>query len=161
MLRDPVDRAASQWKQRTREGREPRSLLEVAQEESQLGEEHLLQKAQEGIGPYARLILVHGHYAEQLERWFRHFDPSRFMVLDSKQFFAEPASTVDSVHEFLGLESVPLADPRPRNVGDGRVVNDAALEALTDYYEPLNARLFDLLGKEFDWRRGRSALPAS
>ena len=155
LLRDPVDRAVSQWKQRTAEGREARSLATVLAEEGDLGGHGSPLGPGFDVEAHRRRILVHGHYAEALERWFAAFGADQVLVVHADDLFEHPQMTMDRVFAFAGLEPVPVGDPSARNVGDDRTVDEPTLDALGAHYRPHNERLFALLGTRFDWRGTR------
>ena len=51
-------------------------------------------------------ILSMGHYAEHLERWFRHFPPERFQILIYEEDLSESArqNTLARVFEHIGVD---------------------------------------------------------
>jgi hypothetical protein len=151
VLRDPVERTVSHWKHRHRDGRESRTLERVIAEESGLTDDDAVALSADGIAAYQRLILAHGHYAAQLSRWHGVFPRQSFLILESGAFFASPQSTMDDVFAFLGLESIHISDTRPRNAGDARQADPSSIQALTDYFSPLNEQLFTTVGRRFDW----------
>ncbi|CAM9259583.1 unnamed protein product, partial [Laminaria digitata] len=46
--------------------------------------------------------LYRGLYADQLERWFRVFDRSQIMVIDSSEMFADFIGVLAAVVDFAG-----------------------------------------------------------
>lgn len=49
--------------------------------------------------------LTRGRYAEQLERWFDHFDQSQVLILRSEDMFNDPPEIYASILEFLDLRA--------------------------------------------------------
>ncbi|CAM9434471.1 unnamed protein product [Laminaria digitata] len=114
--------------------------------------------------------LFRGLYADQLERWFRVFDPSQIMVIDSSQMFKDFTGIVAAVAEFAGLPEHNFKyDPSHEFKGGcpkrnhrhgpdyfaqgGRyetMVEEA--ELFREWYRPHNERLYKLLGRELTWR---------
>lgn len=151
LLRDPVDRAVSQWKQRHTEQRDERTLAEVVAEERGLSDDEADDPA---FDPEAhrRRILVHGHYAIHLRTWFGRFGRNRVLVRDAADLFAAPQATMAEIFSFLDVEPITVRDTSPRNAGVGHEPDDAAVHALREYYRPHNEQLFALLGERFPWQ---------
>jgi len=84
ILRDPVERAYSQWKYRVQKRAECRSFEEFMHVEEEPVEL--------------------GLYAKQLKRFFSFFEPRNFLILIFERSINEPTSTLLSVGEFLGID---------------------------------------------------------
>jgi hypothetical protein len=100
LLRDPVDRAYSNWMHLWSDGLEPESdfLHAVGLEES---------RRRRGWAPFWAYRDL-GRYGEQLEHLYRFFDPAQVLVLRYRALVDAPDETVSSVLDFLG---VPSAEP--------------------------------------------------
>jgi Sulfotransferase family len=106
MLRDPVDRAYSQYWNDVREGIERRSFLDALLEE---------QRSGPGAWGVSSLHIDCGRYADQVERYLDQFG-ARVHVLFFEDFVRQEASTIADVHSFLGVRSpTPGAAPRRMN----------------------------------------------
>jgi hypothetical protein len=150
MLRDPVDRAVSQWG------------FSVAAGVEDLPLEEALDPAAEGrawdtdaisVSPYE--YLRRGRYAEDLPRWLDAF--ARVHVLVLEDLVAEPERH-DRLLADLGLDPVTGAAFHPEerhNAGEGDAVLDAATRArLAAWFADANADLAELLGRPLDrWTR--------
>jgi len=75
------------------------------------------------------------------------------LILNSEEFFRETESTLRRVAEFIGIEpSFRIKNLKPLNVGKNRTdVEPQIRDELSQYFQPLNEQLFDLLGERFDW----------
>ena len=115
-LRNPVDRAWSQWWLLYTRGIEDLPFEDaiaanLARLES--GEpldelkwaEHVAIRSQ-GIGQVYRLYLDHGYYAQNLARYFEHFDRDAMFVIFTDELKEEPEKTVRSLYRFVGARSV-------------------------------------------------------
>lgn len=125
VLRDPVDRAHSNWSHLRSAGLEPVGDFPRA---CMLGE----ARAQEGWGPFWRYLQI-GRYGEQLEHLFTQFPREQVLVLLYRDLREEPTKTLDRVCEFLGVEA-GLVDEVPAenvtaHVSDG-LVNTALHRAV-------------------------------
>jgi hypothetical protein len=97
ILRDPVDRAYSQYWHHRREGREEREFLDAV-EDPELD------------------YLGRGRYLEQLERICEHFPREQLLVLLFDDLDAQPQETFVDVCRFLGVDETVI----PANVGEAR-----------------------------------------
>ena len=141
LLRNPVDRAYSDYQQVTRKGRETRTFEEAMDYEN--------------LDDAPRKFLSKSIYVDQLLRWSEFFDRQQMLVLKSEDFFEDPAGTLKPVLSFLDL---PEWKPKvwdlhyKRNKGDYEGGMDPATRRrLEEYFEPHNRRLYDFLGQDFGW----------
>jgi hypothetical protein len=157
LLRDPVERTLSAYQHQVRKGREPLSLVEALDREGEridaettrlLAEPMYNSEAHRNYSYLAR-----GHYAEQLSAWFSVFPRERFLVLHSQDFFDDTTRVFLQVQEFLGLACWHPAEYRRFNAAEYEALDPAVRQRLVDYFAPHNARLYDLLGRDFGWPR--------
>jgi hypothetical protein len=158
MLRDPAARAFSQHRHNCRLGNEPLSFGKAiaAEPERLRGEYERIQRDPDYQAiPLRRFGYVErGLYARQLERWFARFD--RVLVVSSEDFMRDPRPVFSSVLDFLGLDqwapdafaNYSYRDPatRPGAEMPGDVRNELEI-----VFRAPNARLRDLLDRDFDW----------
>ncbi len=144
LLRNPVDRAYSDYQQRLRKGREHRTFEEAIGFEG-------ARKAQTPSSNY----LSRGIYVDKLLRWSEFFGDEQMLVLKSEDFFERPVETLKIVLDFLGLpEWEPGVWKRRQKCRAGRYkqkMDPATRRRLEDYFEPHNRRLYDYLGVDFGW----------
>lgn len=157
LLRNPIDRAHSHYHHEVRMGAEPLPSFEEAldaEEERTAGETERLLADPGYHSPAHRhfTYLARGRYAEQLERWLRHFPAEQLLVLSSEELFRDPGAVLARLHAFLGL---PAPDGAPRLPHEHRASYPAlrpeTRERLRAYFRPHNERLFALLGRRLDW----------
>lgn len=158
LLRDPVERAISQYFHHTLRGNEDLPLMEALEKEEERIGQYL-----DNIGPKTSFDPAHplnvysyksrGHYAEQLERYFKYFSRDRIMIIKSENFFADPSAVMKDSFAFLGINpAFKIQSEEPRNVGPNKEdVPQEVYEYLRAYYRPHNERLKTLLGDEFSW----------
>ena len=102
LLRDPVDRAYSNWMHLWSDGLEPESdFLRAVDLED--------RRREAGWAPFWRYRGL-GRYGEQLENLYRHVPRSQVLTLRYRTLVEEPHRSVQRVLEFLGA---PAAEPRP------------------------------------------------
>jgi hypothetical protein len=151
LLRDPVRRAYSHyWHERDKK-RESLSFEEaIAAEPARLGDDE--QRLARGELRQSRAhqhfsYLARGRYAEQLERWWRHYPRERLLVLRFEELARDPLAVLDRTLEFLGLSSIQNVRLEARNARKYPPMDPATEERLRDYFAPHEARLQALLAQ--------------
>lgn len=149
LLRNPVDRAYSQYHLSQEFGWEPLSFEEAIDREPLRIEADGFDYY--GINRRRFSYLARGHYAEQLERWKNEFPQEQMQILQAEEFYANPLGTLADVVEFLGLPAWrPTQVPKIRKLTSSRIEPETR-ERLAAYFQPHNDRLFDMIGTEYDW----------
>lgn len=157
ILRDPVDRAVSNYHHTAQRGREQREMRDAfAADEQLLGtavDPEAFDDRDSDVNRHA--YLRKGLYVEHLERWFEHYDRTHVLAIEQRQLTRAGGVGYRRVLDFLELE--PRDPPSwERNTGSYETAVDPDLGArLATIFEPYNQRLFALLGVEWDWKRPR------
>ncbi|MER6593660.1 sulfotransferase domain-containing protein [Micromonospora purpureochromogenes] len=155
LLRDPVERAYSHWKERRTEGKEPLDFAEALarEEERTAGERERLiadptyfSEAYDWYTYRAR-----GRYLEHLEPWLARFDPAQLLILPSEKLYAEPAASYAQVLAFLGLPPHQLKAYEAHNHRRSGAMDPDVRADLSDYFAPHNEALSERLRMRFDW----------
>jgi O-antigen/teichoic acid export membrane protein len=146
LLRDPVERAWSHWRERTRRGAESLSFEDaLAAEEERLAT--LPTSARANVAYRAQ-----GCYDDHLPAWQRAFG-ARLLIVFAEDLYADPEATFGRVLTFLGLEPMHLARYEAWNrQPTDRPLDPATRDRLRAFYEPHDLRLEALLGRELPWR---------
>jgi hypothetical protein len=168
LLRNPVDRAYSDYQMVVRKGRETRTFEEVigvnkrrpgkGGETSDRGDGLSLDGARSKY-------LAKSVYVDQLLRWAEFFPREQMLVLKSEDFFESPVESLKPVLAFLGLPDWEPEIPEFRGEGDkdeyerikrNKGTYEEGMDPLTrrrleEYFEPHNRRLYDFLGTDFGW----------
>jgi hypothetical protein len=152
LLRNPVDRAYSDYQMVARKGREHLTFEEAigaAEELPGKGEAHT------DLGDARHGYLSRGIYVDRLLRWTEYFPKEQMLVLKSEDLFESPQDTLKVVLEFLGLperELKVLGLENKRNAGEYEGgMNPSTRKRLEEYFAPHNKRLYDFLGTDFGW----------
>lgn len=156
-LRNPVERAYSQFQMSRREGEEPlESFIEAVEAEAaRLAPELARTKVDRRynswpIGCWS--YLLRSRYAEQLARWFEFFGREQFHVLTLEDLASDQQQAMDRVHEFLGLPGYRYADLKPLHTASYDAIPAEARAKLSEYFRPHNERLYELLGVNLGWQ---------
>lgn len=110
VVRDPIDRAYSNWMHLWSDGLEPEADFETAF--------HLQdQRVAAGHAPFWRYRDL-GLYGEQLRDLFELVDPARVLVVRYRDIVDRPVETVDRTCRFLGIsegrvDQIPRDNSRP------------------------------------------------
>jgi len=168
LLRNPVDRAYSDYQQGVRKGRETRSFEEAVglKKARSVGREEETPEAEvrpalEDNSEYISRSI----YVDQLQYWSKFFDKKQLLVLKSEEFFERPKETLKVVLAFLDLPEWEPQGLEPRDepnkekyertkVNKGRYeqeMDPATRSRLEEYFEAHNRRLYDYLGVDFAW----------
>lgn len=150
VLRDPVQRAISNWRFSTDNGFETRPL-ETALREN-LAQSREWDPTTSSVSPYA--YLERGRYAEQLEAWTAQF-PRTTQVLFLDELLVDDA-VLDRLWDGLDLDR-PDVSVRPEEaVNQSRTdppeLSDDLLGTLREYFEASDRALSALLGRALPWR---------
>ena len=109
VVRDPVERAYSNWTHLWADGLEPESdFLRACRLEP--------ARVAAGWAPFWRYTEL-GRYGEQLEDLYAHFPREQVLVLRYRDMVDEPARSLDAVCAFLGVRQGLVAVIPPSNVG--------------------------------------------
>ena len=167
VLRDPVDRAYSQFQMSRREGVEELESFEaaIASEEERLRPELARLAADPrynswGYGCWS--YLARSRYAEQIERWLKHFPREQLLVVKAEDLFVTPERTLEQVFSFLELPAHRSERTARLNSGDDYDgVPPAVRATLSEYFRPHNERLYELVGVDFGWDREPAAFASA
>ncbi|MGL5080084.1 MAG: tetratricopeptide repeat protein [Microcoleaceae cyanobacterium] len=152
LLRNPVDRAVSQYYHWVRLGWE-QTALEAAMdaEIEMLG---LYPKSAVDDDNYWNLsskYLWRGIYVVFLKQWRAVFPKEQFLILKSDDFYSKPQVVLKQVFEFLGLPDYDLSEYPQYNQGFYQSMPDSVRNQLTTYFKSHNQDLEDFLGLNLNW----------
>jgi hypothetical protein len=157
VLRDPVERAFSHYKERRTNHTEPLSFEDaIAAEPARLEGEEARMMADPRYVSFAHRhasYVDQGRYAPMLRRWFDAFGRDRVLVAPSEEMYEDPQPFVDGVVERLGLPSRPLEHPEPYNAEPDRGFDPVLRAWLTEQLAPDIAEVEELLGRPMPWAR--------
>lgn len=152
ILRDPVDRAYSHYRERVRHGAEPLSFEAAldAEEERLRGEEDRIRR-DDGYVSFAHEHLSYveqGRYAGMIERWLESYPRERCLFLLNEDLDGDPSGQLRRLVEFLGLPvRVPPALDR-YNYHPGEPMDRSTRGRLVETFAEDNRRLGALLGMD-------------
>ncbi|MCK4816957.1 sulfotransferase domain-containing protein, partial [bacterium] len=157
LLRNPIDRAYSQYHHNVRQGREPLSFedaIAIEHERLQGKKEKMLEDQHYYSFSHKHCsYLSRGIYVEQLETWLSLFPKSQILIISSEDFYTNTPTIFKQILEFLNLPQWEPMLYRRYNPNKYSKMNAATRRYLVGYFRPKNEKLYQLLGVCFDWDR--------
>ncbi|MDJ0555728.1 MAG: tetratricopeptide repeat protein [Microcoleaceae cyanobacterium MO_207.B10] len=148
LLRNPIDRAVSQYHQWLRLNWENRTFEEVIKSDLEK-----LTISPKSINYWRQELnyLARGVYVEFFQEWMGLFPREQFLVLKSEDFYANPEASMQQVLKFLDLPEYQLSEYKNYNTGNYSPIDKSMRKNLKDYFQVHNHRLEEYLGMKFDW----------
>jgi hypothetical protein len=148
ILRNPIERAFSQWNMQRQRGSEPLEFLDAVQAEPS----RIAQAAPQQLRKFS--YVDRGRYGEQLERAFHLFPRQQLLLIKYEEFRARQKETVEKVFQFLNvpqLRRFKLIEAH--NIAYERQMRGEERAAVFDILHNDIARVETLLGWNCsDWR---------
>ena len=98
-----------------------------------------------------RSYLSKGFYAKQLEIWKKKILDDEIHILTTEDMKERPEEELSKIFKFLGIPKYKIPEPQERKMYDYDKMNSSIREELIEYYKPHNKKLFDLIGRKFEW----------
>jgi len=160
LLRDPIERAFAHWRwdQKLTAGlrQDPLWRRFPDFDEAVRLELESMRSHGGGLTPFSGVgsggYLQHSIYLPFIKNIFRFYDREKALLINSRDFFADPTGTARTAYRFLGL---PEYEPIPmpvKNAGPPGTMSEATRELLIDFFRPLNQELYEYLGRDFGWQ---------
>ncbi len=152
ILRDPVDRAISQYHQRVRLGQERRSLEAAISSELNILKtvDDPLKVADEYWQNESGYLWVSLYY-HYLQQWMTLYSPEQFLVLSLNELNQMPEMTMNRVYNFLEISEQKLQNYPKYNSGSYPNTEIQTRSLLSQFFAPHNQNLEDFLGVKFNW----------
>lgn len=113
VLRHPVERAFSHYRERVKQGVETLATFEAAldAEAGRIDGEVERMERDPSYVSWEHLNFAYcdqSRYAASLERWFAHWPREQMLILRSEDLYADPAAVLDQTRAFLGLPGLAV-----------------------------------------------------
>ena len=157
LLRDPVERALSQYFHARRHGFEPLELAEaLAAEPARLrgSEPRLREPGSTDFSHQKHSYVSRSRYEQQLERYAALFGAEQLLILRSEDLFSNTDACWERIQAFLSLDVIPLPEPLQRaNAGRGEAeaVPEAIRAAMRQELAPTAAAMRQGYGIDWGW----------
>ena len=152
LLRNPVDRAYSNYHLGVRSGTENLSFEDAIKLEIKRLEE-INEESKSSIEKYAirRSYLAKGFYADQLKIWFEIFNSNQLLIISTEDLKSNPQKVINKIYNFLEIPDNHKLIPEKQKKAVYPEMKKETREFLIDFYKKNNTELFNLIGQKFDW----------
>ena len=154
LLRDPVERAFSHYKERSNHT-EDLSFAEAlaAEDERTAGEEErmLADPSVISLAHRHQTYVAQSRYAPMLERWFGAYGRDRVLVTAAEDFYADPQAFCDEITTKVGLPRHDLGTPEPFNSEPSADMDPQVRAQLRAELDDDIAAVEALLGRPMPW----------
>ncbi len=159
LLRNPVERAFSNYRMNLRQHRETLDFEQAINHEVQvikrIEEKILIDKRYEDFGYFSyrsRSYCARGMYIYHIKYWMQFFPKEQFLIIKSEDLFAQPDIILKQVHQFLGIPHYPLNEyPECNSHLIAMPIDKKIKDQLADFFRPYNEELEKFLGRKFNW----------
>lgn len=154
VLRNPIDRAFSHWKERRRHTEDLEFADALAAEAERTEGEHERIRSDASYVSFAhrhQTYVAQSEYGPMLERWSASFPRDQLLVWTAEEFYADPQSVVDAITSRLGLPQRELKDPTPRNAAPSKGLDPAIRAELATRLQPTIEAVDTFLGRPTGW----------
>lgn len=160
LIRNPIDRAFSSYHKRLQKGFENLSFekaidaeLDLIKNDDNLSNTDDLAFFDLINEEKPRTYLRRNMYSPKIEKWFQTFgNPDQFLILETKELKKHPQETYDKAFKYLGLKKFKIENLAIFNVQSNKQqMLGSTRKMLQDFFKPYNERLYEFLGKRFEW----------
>ena len=148
ILRNPIERAYSNYHLAVRMGDEKRTFDQTIDDEIQKIGKYDEIKMDDFI---SQSYLGRGFYAKQLEIWLKYFPASVIKVLESNRFANNTKEVMNEIFEFLDLPDHDITNLEKKNVAEYPPMRIETRQKLCDFFSEYNEKLYDMLKVRYDW----------
>jgi len=99
-------------------------------------------------------ILSHGFYYDQIQKYLSLFNKKQILILENSEMRTNTIKCLKKIEAFLDISCCDWESESLTPVFEGEYsaqVDLSATRYLRDYYRSSNERLFNYLGKRYDW----------
>ena len=153
ILRNPVDRAYSQYHLSVRQTAERRSFEDVVEENmnrlNKESHEHYGRKPKFSVEEDNHL--KKGLYALQLRYWLKIFPRENILIVSAEEFESNQQIIYNKIFEFLNISKFEVKNTKKMEKGNYPPMKSETRNLLLDYFRSHNHELFELINIKFDW----------
>ena len=147
VLRNPVDRAYSNFHLSIRESGITEPFEKIVEDEKKIIKNINKDNDEEYYKFVHDSMLARGFYAEQLERWYKIFPKEQILIIKSEELATETNKVMNEIFQFLGLKEYNITHVIKKNKADYVPMNKEIRKELIEYFKPYNEKLYSLINK--------------
>lgn len=154
IMRDPIDRAISDYYMKFRNGLESRSIEEAIISEI----EFLKKESVNFLDPGSRFFNKHKGYVRNglyfyfLKTYMNLFEPQRITFVTSEKLLNSPRKTMKNIFEFLGIEDYQGHYSVINKGGYSNNTNQLVINELSNFFTVHNQLLEDSINIKLAWK---------
>ena len=103
------------------------------------------------VNTFYESLLARGLYAKQLEYWFKKIPKENICIISSEDLQVNTDNILSEIFEFLNIPKQKIQDTTRQNNIEYPKMDVSTRKILNDFFKPYNEKLFELLGKRFNW----------
>jgi len=146
ILRNPIDRAYSEYNLDLRANPDIQSFETIIQNEIDN-----MEDKNDGEVIQNKHYLKRGIYFDQLKPWFELFPKKNILILSTEKFGEDANNIFNIIFKFLNLENYNIKNSKRMQKGTYTKLNSKTREKLLKFYKLKNNQLYDLINEKFDW----------
>jgi len=149
ILRNPIDRAYSEYQNGIRNGTENRIFEDVINDEIKNIKNNTLT-----IGSCSEInsILARGIYHIQLELWKKRFDTNQILVIQTEMFSKNTSNIMNDIFKFFDLPKYIIKKNRKSKSFIYPEMKKETRDLLSGFFNSYNEKLYKILGYRFNWK---------
>lgn len=152
ILRNPIYRTFSAYQMLVKYGHEKKDFLSILDAEfnfwENTDESEYTQDEFKFIAPTYTAPSVYQIY---LKSWLKYFCKDQILILKSEDLYANPQNITSRVFDFIQVSNHTLPSYPNYNPGSYQSIDDNLYQKLSQFFQPHNRKLEELLGMEFNW----------
>lgn len=153
LLRNPVDRAISHYQHEVNAMREHRPMMQAFVDEDVVTKSNWDNHELRSKSFTRHSYKARGLYVIQIKRYLQVFRREQIFIMKSESMFDDPDIAIQSLLSFMSIDNTyEIPDKRPINTrASKRAIASDVREYLSEFFEPYNERLLELLGDDICW----------
>jgi hypothetical protein len=133
LLREPTERAISQYFHFKKNGNETRSFHETFDQLLSFYNHHSPDKEHYSPSPDH---IKYSQYDKYFDNWFSFYKKGNLKIIQSELFFSDTMNVLNEIYDFLEISPFAIIDVSPFNVGMPKNIDSNIKTKLNDFFKP-------------------------
>ena len=152
ILRNPVDRAYSNYNLGVRGGTENLSFEEAIDIEINALEKIEITRGNlVNLCTNPRSYIIKSLYYEQMKIWTENISKDNLFVTNTEMMLEKPENVLENIFKFLQISPYKIKNPQKRKNVQYLDMSNKTRKKLIEFFKPHNQQLYKLIGHEFKW----------
>ena len=149
ILRNPTDRAYSEYNQNIIDENESRDFTELIKQE--INEIQNMENENLEFSSNKINLVKKGIYIKQILPWMDIFPKKQILIISTEEFDKNTTETYNKIFRFLELPKYEIKNERRYRKGNYEKMKEETRKMLNNFYQKYNEELFQKIEKKFDW----------